>query len=260
MAQFPSQSSASGLWSLKKQKRAEQGDNWPPLFGPADDYFEYVTMLLPGNGTNGAQNNTFLDSSTNNFTITRNGNTTQGTFTPYGANWSNYFDGVGDRLEVADAAAMELGSGNWTIELWVNTTNSTPYSALFTRDDGGTTAGSYVILLNTASANGIVTFWSADINGFSAAVLSSGSVNCRDGAWHHIAVVRNSNTLTMYIDGVSTSTASYSGAFGNTAQPLKIGSETGYGRDYTGYISNVRLVVGTAVYTSNFTPSTSPRQ
>ena len=26
-----------------------------------DQYFEYVTLLLPGNGTNGAQNNTFLD-------------------------------------------------------------------------------------------------------------------------------------------------------------------------------------------------------
>jgi len=49
----------------------------------ADPFFENVTLLLPGNGTNGAQNNTFLDGSTNNFTITRNGNTTQGTFSPF---------------------------------------------------------------------------------------------------------------------------------------------------------------------------------
>ena len=39
-----------------------------------DAQFNYVTMLLHGDGTNGAQNNTFTDSSTNNFTITRNGN------------------------------------------------------------------------------------------------------------------------------------------------------------------------------------------
>ena len=31
-----------------------------------DAYFNRVTLLLPGNGTNGAQNNTFLDSSSNN--------------------------------------------------------------------------------------------------------------------------------------------------------------------------------------------------
>ena len=48
-----------------------------------DGYFNLTTLLLSGNGTNGAQNNTFLDSSSNNFTITRNGNTTQGTFTPF---------------------------------------------------------------------------------------------------------------------------------------------------------------------------------
>ena len=55
---------------------------------PADPYFYDVTLLLSGDGTNGGQNNTFLDSSTNNFTITRNGNTTQGSFSPYGNLWS----------------------------------------------------------------------------------------------------------------------------------------------------------------------------
>ena len=45
--------------------------------GPTDPYFENVTLLLHGDGTNGGQNNTFIDGSSNNFTITRNGNTTQ---------------------------------------------------------------------------------------------------------------------------------------------------------------------------------------
>ena len=48
-----------------------------------DPNFNQTVLLLHGDGTNGAQNNTFLDSSTNNFTITRNGNTTQGTFSPF---------------------------------------------------------------------------------------------------------------------------------------------------------------------------------
>ena len=59
----------------------------------ADPYFYDVPLLLSGDGTNGAQNNTFIDGSTNAFTITRNGNTTQGSFSPYGSLWSNYFDG-----------------------------------------------------------------------------------------------------------------------------------------------------------------------
>jgi hypothetical protein len=68
----------------------------------ADPNFNQTTLLLHGDGTNGAQNNTFLDSSTNTFTITRNGNTTQGTFSPFSlpnGEWSNYFDGSGDYLK-----------------------------------------------------------------------------------------------------------------------------------------------------------------
>ena len=59
-----------------------------------DTYFANNVLLLHGNGTNNSQNNTFLDSSTSPSTVTRNGNSTQGTFTPYGSNWSNYFDGA----------------------------------------------------------------------------------------------------------------------------------------------------------------------
>ena len=55
-----------------------------------DAYYNLTTLLLNTSSTNGAQNNTFLDSSTNNFTITRNGNTTQGSLSTHGSNWSNF--------------------------------------------------------------------------------------------------------------------------------------------------------------------------
>ncbi len=83
-----------------------------------DAYFNRVTLLLPGNGTNGAQNNTFLDSSTNNFSITRNGNTTQGTFSPFSqTGWSNYFDGSSS-LSYAANADFNFGTGTFTVEGW----------------------------------------------------------------------------------------------------------------------------------------------
>jgi len=85
----------------------------------SDPYFENTTLLLPGNGTNGAQNNTFLDSSTNAFSITRNGNTTQGTFSPFSqTGWSNYFDGTGDYLTAPDNAASEIGASDFCVEGW----------------------------------------------------------------------------------------------------------------------------------------------
>ena len=56
------------------------GGTPPPV--TTDPNFKYVSLLLNDTGTNGQQNNTFLDSSTNNFTITRNGTPTQGSVTP----------------------------------------------------------------------------------------------------------------------------------------------------------------------------------
>ena len=90
-----------------------------------DPYSQYVTLLLNANNTGGTQNNTFLDSSSNNFSITRNGNTTQGSFSPYGSNWSNYFNGTTDYLYAGQNDAFSFGTGNFTVEFFVYTSSAT---------------------------------------------------------------------------------------------------------------------------------------
>jgi hypothetical protein len=260
MAQFPSQSSASGLWSLKKQKRAQQGLNWPLVSPPADDYFEYVTMLLPGNGTNGAQNNTFLDSSTNNFTITRNGNTTQGTFAPFGSNWGNYFDGTGDWLSSPTNSAFEFGSGNFTIEYWfyVNSIPSGSAVGLLSKRVDGSIYAPFNMFL---SAGGVLNLYmSTSGSNWEVGPLSTTAL--ATGTWYHVAVTRSSNTVYMFLNGTSVgSTGTLSGALVTNSAALTIGANSESPASVTrlnGYISNLRFVKGTAVYTANFTPSTTP--
>ena len=89
------ESAAPGVWKLSEVAYWVKQGLWPNPNNPTpnDPYFQYVTSLLHGDGTNGGQNNTFLDSSSNAFSITRNGNTTQGSFSPYGSNWSTYYGG-----------------------------------------------------------------------------------------------------------------------------------------------------------------------
>ena len=79
-----------------------------------------------------------------------------------------------------------------------------------------------------------------------------------ENQWFHIAIVRNSSTTTMYVDGVSEGTWSDSTNY-NELDKLWIGRH-GYSanHNFTGWISNFRIVNGTAVYTSNFTPPTAP--
>ena len=98
-----------------------------------DFYYNYVTLLLHGDGTNGGQNNTFLDGSTNAFSITRNGNVSQGSFSPFSkpdGYWSNYFGGSSSYL---NSSITAIGTGDFTVEYWsyLNVLNSSGQPGYF---------------------------------------------------------------------------------------------------------------------------------
>jgi hypothetical protein len=227
-----------------------------------DQFWPNTTLLLQGNGTNGAQNNTFLDSSANNFTITRNGNTTQGSFTPYEANgyWSNYFSGSSDYIRFPNNAAFQFGSGDMTVEAWVFTTGQ---QVLY-----GGSISSY----GTASSfNG----WNLAITGsnetpvdrvifaynYSNAVYSTATIPRNQ--WVHIAATKSGTTLRLFINGVLDTSSTFNYSVSTGANDYAYVGTQGYdpgssNRTFTGYISNVRVLKGTAQYTSAFTPSTTP--
>jgi len=228
----------------------------------ADPYFEYTTLLLPGNGTNGAQNNTFLDASTNNFTITRNGNTTQGTFSPFSqTGWGNYFNGSGDYLTAPTSSSYDFATGDFTIELWICLT------ALPSANFDGSRVGGLLTYTNGTGNQGWEFFVDKTSNllrlsSWGTANAIHCNFNCSIGVWYHIVAARSSGTNKLYIDGVS-QTLTINSLATNTASSatLRIGSSrggVGYNHDFPGYLSNVRIVKGRAVYTSNFTPPTSP--
>ena len=236
---------ASGIWTLEQQAYWAKLGQWPNANNPpVDPQFNYVTMLLHGDGTNGAQNNTFLDS-TNNFTITRNGNTTQGSFSPYGSNWSNNFDGTLDYLNTPSNAVFGFGSGDFTIEFWISSNKTT--GMFFVDIRGGSAIGNPHITTGGASENKLR--WGA--------TSLVGATTIIDGRWHHCAVTRESGTIKLWVDGVQDASGSDTGSFG--AYPVYIGVNSyGSGAEFAGYMSNLRIVKGTAVYTTTFTPSTTP--
>jgi hypothetical protein len=216
---------------------------------PSDPNFENVTMLLHGDGTNGGQNNTFLDASTNNFTMTRNGNTTQGSFSPYGPNWSNYFD-VGSRGRLTwtfpSSAVQNAVSGtNYTIEFWAfRLPRSGTYQCIFSTENDRNN------FLIDSSDNLLVTS-----NGGTSMYTLAANTYIPVNTWTHVALVCSGTTWTLYFNGVSAGT--YSGA-----------SKTNYGTgtaqlggrndmDGCGYLSNFRVST-TARYSGAFTPSTNP--
>lgn len=226
----------------------------------ADPYFGYNVLLLNGDGTNNGQNNTLLDSSTNNRTLTRNGDLNQGSFSPYNeigqGNFSTYFDGTGDYLSVADNSALDMEGSNFTIEgFYFPIGNASSSAVIFSKRANSSTVGG--VLFDFSSA-GLTPRVQVDIGGSWALTLSStiAFTNC---FWNHFAIVRNGNTFTLYINGVSAASGSNTGSIPNNAAAFAVGANgDGTNAISACYISNFRVIKGTAVYTSAFTPPSSP--
>jgi hypothetical protein len=226
--------------------------------GGTDPNFSSVSLLLHGDGTNGAQNNTFIDSSSNNFTITRNGNTTQGSRTPFAISGeyipathggSGYFDGTGDYLVTPSDAALAFGTGDFTVEFWFYCTSIATTQTIFTSRIPNTAHLGFSIELfgsklavNTNGANYIA----------GVATLSSNT-------WYHCALTRTSSgtSMKLFVNGTQDG-STYTTSRDFTNSTVRVGISGSTTEPFFGYISSLRILKGTAQYTANFTPSTTP--
>jgi hypothetical protein len=241
-------------------KTAAAAAGAPPA--STDPQFNYVSLLLNDTGTNGQQNNTFLDSSSNNFTITRNGTPTQGSVTPYwpDGQWSNYFSGSTQYLSFPGTVNQNLiGNGNFTIECWAYSTGTSFNQTLMTHTDLSSGRG-YGWNLRFESNYNIKFYVGSGTAGSDNEFLTATSTGITSNTWNHIAIVRNGAMVYVYVNGVQKGSAAMPAVYDLTgrvsAQIAQRG--TSLPEPFPGYISNARIVNGTALYTSNFTPSTTP--
>ena len=232
-----------------------------------DPNFENVTLLLHGDGTNGGQNNTFVDGSTNNFAITRNGNTTQGTFSPYGDRWSNYFDGTGDYLSIPDNAAFDFGTGDFTIECWAYISGNSSLDNGGSRVAGifsgytttGTSTSSYTFeILGSPTTTGTGLGFYNNVSNVQTSVVATTAI--AQNTWHHIAVARSGTTTRLFLNGSLVGSGTLGNQNVNTDYTINIGrlGLANYLQEFNGYISNLRVLKGTALYTGSYTVPTAP--
>lgn len=229
-----------------------------------DPYFDRTTLLVTGDGTNGAQNNTFIDGSSNAFTITSAANPAQGSQSPYTQTFpyspnngaSGGFDGSTTYLTVPDNVAFTMGSGNFTVECWAYATSTTGTSYILGQIDSAftTTSASFFIQISAGSLVGYVASGSTFYGAF-------GTISTN--VWTHIAFVRQGTTLRLYVNGVQvgTNTSISTLAINDSTQVLAVGRIGARTVEYfSGFLSDVRIVKGTAVYLNGttFTPPTIP--
>jgi hypothetical protein len=206
------------------------------------------TQLLTLQYNGGATNYGIIDNSNFNNIITRAGNATQGTFSPYSqTGWSNYFDGTGDYLTISSNSAFAFGTSDFTIEGWIlpNATASGQNSIVsWITNDSNT---SLDIQYYTGNVVRVGQYSNYPLTGTTALVV---------GQWTHFAITRASNILKIWINGTQDATTTFNTNLSAT-NTVKIGYN-GYNDYFNGYISNLRIIKGTALYTTTFTPSTTP--
>ena len=167
--------------------------------------------------------------------------------TPTAVTGSVVFDGTGDALTITNND-LAISNADYTAEGWFYY-NALPsgsaYRLLGTVNVAGNTTEWQLI----HATNGNLTLW----NG--SAYTSTGTSPIVIDNWTHLAVVRSSNVQTLYVNGkAQPTTVAYSANL--THNVFDIGGRTDGAESFNGYISNVRLLKGTALYTLDFTPPT----
>ena len=156
-----------------------------------------------------------------------------------------------DYLQIADSADIEIGSNDYTVEFWAiftKVSSSTAYEEIVNK------GYPFQIYRNTSN-NQILLAVDSNTDTYE---INTSFGTPEVGHWHHIAVSRSGNTTKGFVNGIGglSSTSNTSIHDGSTAFTIgTYGASTG-DYQFRGVISNVRVVIGTALYTADFTPPT----
>lgn len=204
-----------------------------------DPYFDSVALLLPMTGVNNST--TFTDYSPVPKPVTAFGNAKISNVQSKWGEGSGYFDGTGDYLTFP---SITIANDNFCIETWLYKTAINPTGAVwlssagsghrFTLDAGG--AGRIGLILNgstvTSSGNGVVAL----------------------NQWQHVAFTRESGIIRCFVNGTLIWSVAYTLGF-NVGLIGRYSQANYY--ELTGYLQDLRITVGAARYTANFTPPTA---
>jgi hypothetical protein len=192
----------------------------------SDPYFSSVSLLLHMDGANGST--TFTDSGPNALAVTAVGNAQISTAQSKFGGASAYFDGSTAYL-AQSSNIVQFGTADFTVEFWMRYSSATGYRLVL--GNAATTTG---IAFGTNNYSGSVKMYATT----SAAGYPGASVLSAD-TWYHMAFVRQSGTLRLYLNGVLDATYTVSTNF--TEAGGRIATTTTGTNNFNGNIDDLRI-------------------
>ena len=180
--------------------------------------------------------------------------------TPTAVTGSVEFDGTGKAVSFPAGNDFAYGTGDFTIEGWFYTTVIGTVSGAGAAGHiffGQTVSGTNYLLFGIDS-NGKLLYYSTSSGGGSDRFSSAPDGSVVLNQWQHIALCRSSGTTKAFVDGQEIISISDTFDFTNTDRNPTIGNYTHSltTQPFNGYVSNFRILKGTALYTSDFTVPT----
>jgi hypothetical protein len=193
---------------------------------------------------------------------------TNGFYLPFTNNtqyFSGLFDGTTQTAYAGYNNVLNLETSAYTVEAFVNPTslsNANGQQQVIGRWYSGVNRRSYMLGINNDGS----VYWLASTNGNTGSgnavqvVSSAGAVTTN--TWTHIRISQTGGTVYLGINGTIVTTAT-DAIFNNvytSTDPVSLGSalQGDTSTVFTGRISNVRIVKGTALSTTTYTVPTAP--
>jgi len=221
-----------------------------------DVHFPKVKLLMPFNGSNGATSTSDLSNKNNSSSFSGNAqiSTAQSKF----GGSSLAFDGTGDKITIGDSYWNDaISTGDFTIEYWLRLNVQDATHRLITNYSGSTNGwGMYY-----SSSNYIDFFWRHSSSWYYLNNEGGGTKSVvPNNTWTHVAVTRSGDTWRLFLNGTAenTRTSLAHTIVSSSQNQLTFGVRPD--NDTQGanaYVNDLRITVGVARYTSNFTAPTT---
>lgn len=176
--------------------------------------------------------NSLADSSGNGLTLSGSANFTTGKINQ-AVNVSAIFTSAISNTNI------NLSNANFSLTFWINTTQTGQTGVIGTNNILGPDLGTWSIRINRPGRTGAISFLASS----PTVEMHSASSSITNGGWHHIAYVRESGTLKIYVDGALENSTSVPNNFSVTGFGFNVGEITPFG----GFLDDVRLFKGQAI-------------
>lgn len=226
----------------------------PPTFLPeldnnSDIYYDSTSLILRCEGPNASTS--FFDLSKIPKTITPTGNAQISTSVVKYGTGSLVLDTSGDYLTIPSHADFIFGTGDFSIEFWINSnTNASGNAGILSHRDTFPGIGGWIVEIYGAIVAGPGNIFIRLNLTNPDTVLD---ITMTASVWHHVAFCRKGSNLYAFLDGALYATGTTSSNL-NTSNSLIIGKLGWRTESWAGNLDDIRITKGIARYTANFTP------